>query len=392
MTDRALLVAAVLTAGAIGATAWQGPFWLVATVAAVPSLAFAQPRRTACFAVMAAYYAAASFPMIPALQAASWVVNSVVAIVGLFVAATLLLTVPWVLLWSPSRNARPWRLAAATLLSVVPPVGSIGWASPLLAAGALFPGMGWTGIVLTILVPVAATMRPFPLRVVATLMVIALIANWVAVPAQAVPDWEARDLSLARPMDRSGGLDALAMHRKVQSLIESSNAHVLILPESAIPRWNDATALMWRPVAEHLASSRRLVLVGTTFSEPGSPKQRNGAVVLGLGDSIPTISQRLPVPIAMWNPFRDDSFVACPSCPGTFEIAGQRVALLVCYEQLLVLPVLLSLVESPSVLVGISSTAWTQQTSIPGSQELCLWAWGRLFRLPVLNATSRLER
>ena len=392
MTDRVLLVAAVLAAGVIGATAWQGPFWLVATEAAVPILAFAQPGRAACFAVMTAYYATASYPMIPALQAASWEVNSVVAIAGLFVAATLLLTAPWVLLWNPSHNARPWRLAAAMQLSVVPPVGLIGWASPLLAAGALFPGMGWTGIVLTILVPVAATMRPFPLRVVATLMVIALIANWVAGPAQAVPGWEARDLSLARPMESSGGLDALAMHRKVQSLIESSDADVLILPESAIPRWNDATALIWKPVADRLAATNRLVLAGTTFPEPGSRKQRNGAVVLGLGDFIQTISQRLPVPIAMWNRFHDDGFVACPSCPGTSDIAGQRVALLVCYEQLLVLPVLLSLAESPTVLVGISSTAWTQQTSIPRSQDLCLWAWGRLFCLPVLNATSRLER
>jgi hypothetical protein len=392
MTDRAFLVAAVVTAGAIGATAWQGPFWLVASVAAVPILAFAQPLRAACFAVMAAYYATASYPMIPALQAASWVVNSVVAIVGLFVAATLLLTAPWVLLWSPSRNARPWRLAAATLVSVVPPVGLIGWASPLLAAGALFPGTGWSGLVLTMMVPVAATSRSFPRRAVTALMVIALIANWVAVPAQAVPGWGARDLSLARPMERIGELEALAMHPKVQSLIESSNADVLILPESAIPRWNDATALIWEPVADGLAATNRLVLAGTTFPEPGSRKQRNGAVVLGLANSIPRISQRLPVPIAMWNPFHDDGFVACPSCPDTFEIAGQRVALSICYEQLLVLPVLLSLAESPSVLVGISSTAWTQQTSIPRSQELCLWAWGRLFRLPVLNATLRLER
>ncbi len=392
MTGRASLVAAVLTAGAIGATAWRGPCCLVATVAAVPILAYSQPRRAACFAVMAAYYATASYPMIPALQAASWVVNSVVAIVGLFVAVTLLLTAPWVLLWSADRNARPWRLAASTLFSVVPPVGLIGWASPLLAAGALFPGMGWAGLALTMLVPVAVTIRLFPLSAVTTLMVTALIANLMAVPAQAVPDWEARDLSLAKSMKRGGGLDSLAMHQKIQSVIVSSNADVLILPESAIPRWNDATVLMWRPVAEHLASSRRLVLAGTTFPEPGSRKQRNGAVVLGLADSIPTISQRLPVPIAMWNPFRDDGFVACPSCPGTFDIADQRVALFVCYEQLLVLPVLLSLAKSPTVLVGISSTAWTQQTSIPRSQAFCLWAWGRLFRLPVLNATSRLER
>lgn len=392
MKDRALLAAAILTAGVIGATAWVGPFWLVATVAAVPALAYTQPNRKACFAVMAAYYATASYPIIPALRAASWAVTSSVAIFCLFGAAILLLATPWALLWSADRSARPWRMAAATMVSIVPPIGLIGWASPLLAAGALFPGIGWVGLVLTMLVPVAATIRSFPLKALTTLMVVAVVANAIAAPAQAVPGWEGKDVCLGMPMEPGGRLDVLAMHRKVESLIESSTVGVLILPESAIPRWNDATALNWRSVAERLRTTNRLVLVGTTFPEPGSQKQRNGAVVLGLGESIPKILQRIPVPIAMWNPLRDDSFVACPNCPGTFEIAGHRVALLICYEQLLVLPVLLSLADSPTMLVGMSSTAWTQQTSIPRSQELCLWAWGRLFHLPVLTATTRLER
>ncbi len=391
MNDRALLAGAILTAGVIGATAWRGPFWLMATAASVPALAYAQPNRKACFAVMAAYYAAVSYPMIPALQAASWAVTSSVAIICLFVAAVLLLAAPWVLLWSPNRSARPLRLAAATVISVVPPVGLIGWASPLLAAGALFPGLGWAGLVLTILVPVAATTHSFPFKALTTLTVVAVVANVIAVPAQAVPGWEAKDVCLGMPVEPGGGLDVLAMHRKVERLIERSKANVLILPESSIPRWNDATALIWRPVVERLHAAHRLVLVGTTFPEPGSQKQMNGAVVLGLGDSIPSYLQRLSVPIAMWSPLRDDSFVACPNCPGTFEIAGQRVALLVCYEQLLVLPMLLSMADSPTVLVGMSSTAWTQRTSIPSSQDLCLRAWGRLFHLPVLTATTRLE-
>jgi hypothetical protein len=69
-------------------------------------------------------------------------------------------------------------------------------------------------------------------------------------------------------------------------------------------------------------------------------------------------------------------------------VAGRKVAYLICYEQLLVFPVLISLAHSPDVLVGAANDWWARETSIPTIQGQALDAWGRLFGLPVVRATN----
>jgi hypothetical protein len=72
----------------------------------------------------------------------------------------------------------------------------------------------------------------------------------------------------------------------------------------------------------------------------------------------------------MWRPFGPS-----PSVPlrlrrlGTIEIAGQRVAFLTCYEQLLVLTVLLSAIDSPTPIVGMVNQYWVRQTTILAAQR-----------------------
>ena len=75
--------------------------------------------------------------------------------------------------------------------------------------------------------------------------------------------------------------------------------------------------------------------------------------------------------------------------PGTIEIAGQRVVFLICYEQLLVLSVLLSAIERPTLIVGMANQCWVRETSIPAAQRDSLTAWSRLFALPLLIAENK---
>jgi hypothetical protein len=386
MTNGTTFAVAVLTAGAIGATAWHGPFWLVAAVAAVPAIAYSQATRFACFAVIAAYYATASYPMIPALQAADWVTSSTAANIGIFLLATCLLAAPWALLWSAHRSQKTWRLPVAILLSVIPPVGLIGWASPLLAAGALFPGMGWFGLVLTMLTS-SLLVTPMRRAALAALCICILVANTVNLPATPVPHWNAVDLPSSETASNSDSLAELLL--TFQGFNNPDSAEVLILPESTIPRWNEATILFLYPLILALEDRQQIAIVGTTFPIPDSSEQRNGAVLLGTRGERDSYFQRVPVPIAMWNPFVDSSFRPCFDCPGTVVLGDHRAAVLVCYEQLLLWTLLQSTLESPSVLIGMSSTTWTRQTIIPLAQSRSLQLWGRLFHLPVIEAVNQ---
>ena len=49
-----------------------------------------------------------------------------------------------------SANHRWWHCLVAVLVSIVPSLGLIGWASPLTAAGYVFPGTSWFGILATL--------------------------------------------------------------------------------------------------------------------------------------------------------------------------------------------------------------------------------------------------
>ena len=102
-----------------------------------------------------------------------------------------------------------------------------------------------------------------------------------------------------------------------------------------------------------------------------------------------TAVQRIPVPIAMWNPFRSQSarlnLFASPVVP----IAGERAAVLVCYEQVLTWPVLTSVPHKPTVLVAVANDHWATGTPIPAFQAAAVRAWSRLLGIPAVHATNQ---
>jgi hypothetical protein len=72
-----------------------------------------------------------------------------------------------------------------------------------------------------------------------------------------------------------------------------------------------------------------------------------------LGIESATFYQRVPVPIDMWRPFSKDCVPLRLWAPGVLAIDHQSTALLICYEQMLVFPVLASMLRHPSVIVGV---------------------------------------
>jgi hypothetical protein len=175
----------------------------------------------------------------------------------------------------------------------------------------------------------------------------------------------------------------------VQRIISDSRAAVTVLPETVISRWTEATEAFWEPTLDELHRQHRLAVIGAGVAIHNSPAYENAALVIG-GEKPQTFLQRVPVPVGMWRPFGTGPSVPLHlGGPGTIEIADQRVALLICYEQLLVLPVLLSAIDRPTLIVGMANQYWVRETSIPAAQRASLMAWSRLFALPLLIAENR---
>ncbi len=292
------------------------------------------------------------------------------------------------LVWTANRYQLLWRAILGFVASVMPPLGLIGWASPLSASGVLFPGTALFGLLGTGLLAGALAASARRLLVAAVAIVATLIANF-AYEAPAEPlGWAAVDTSFANRRRLDATLDFLN-GEVIQRAALRSAATVAVFPEAVVSRWNQATEAFWEPTLARLAHVGKTMVFGANVPVHRTQEFRNTAVIIGAaGDHV--FEQRVPVPLAMWKPFGPKSGVPLRlTGPGAIEIAGERVAFLICYEQLLVWPFLHSAAERPTLIVGMANHYWVRNTSIPAAQRASMKAWARLFALPLLMAENK---
>src|SRR5579871_2176672 len=75
----------------------------------MPAIVMCQRKRRAAYAIAAVYYAAALWPIIPGARNFFGPDVSALVAIGLWVSASLLLALPWLLVWSPCRREAIWR-------------------------------------------------------------------------------------------------------------------------------------------------------------------------------------------------------------------------------------------------------------------------------------------
>lgn len=200
--------------------------------------------------------------------------------------------------------------------------------------------------------------------------------------------WVGVDLEQAHNLGRDG---SLTYHRDLIATMRRRTAahpdtHVVVLPESALGFWTPTVARVWQ---QGLRGSDLTVVAGAAVVDP---RGYDNVMVAVSADAAKVLyRERMPVPGSMWQPWlqwigrrggaRADFF----DNP-VVEIDGIRIAPLICYEQLIVWPVLQSMFHNPVVIVAIGNGWWTKNTSIVAIQKATSVAWARLFGLPVVMA------
>jgi hypothetical protein len=139
-----------LAAIAIGALAWSGHFFAFLGLLALPIVfkcAKGPPQR---LTVLGCYYAASIWPVMPG--ATQFFGDNAglhpLSILILWFISSLVLTLPWIwLLLTPGIEAE-WALPIGLCITALLPTGVV---NPITVAGVLFPGLGWAGLVATII-------------------------------------------------------------------------------------------------------------------------------------------------------------------------------------------------------------------------------------------------
>jgi len=397
------------------------PIGIILSVGA-PALMLIQPTRQWAYTSALFYYGGALWSVIPGARNFFGPRVSVLETVAIWIVSSLLLALPWFLAWTKDRRQLLWRAPAALMLSVLPPLGLIGWASPLTAAGFLFPGTSWFGLIGCALATGALAWRPKLVIVVLGALAIGINLSFVSAgDAPSLTGWQGVNTNFgAESKEQSSSLAEFQAAEFIQDRAVSSNARVIVFPEAVVSTWTAATDSFWEDTINRLRTTGKTIVVGagvieaqpesaftaddfamsiaTLRSAPVGPRMnsasrpkewpsyRNVLIVRGHENTI--FDQRIPVPVSMWRPFSRSGVQLHPAGPAVLTVAGERAAVLICYEQLLTWPILTSLLGKPTVIVAVANDYWARGTTIPAFQLTAVRAWARLMALPYVSATN----
>jgi len=423
MTQRSENALSFCAATTIGLAVSTGHPVGLAAAAGMPIVCLLARSRKNAFESTLGYYTAGLWPMIPGLQRYIGSSASPLIPFAVWLFAAILLSVPWTVAWTDWPARYVWRVPLAIVVTTIPPLGIIGFISPLTAAGYLFPSTSWAGLAAVVLLPgILLSARGMAPRLrFAVLCLVLTTGGLLAISgreAVTIPGWVGVNTHFG---DVSQSFHDYAAATFIQQKAAESPARVLIFPEFIVPRWSEATEAFWRRTLDNCRKRGQTLVIGAGLpsnarvkddhppynfaaaidalqsgdsslgtvhdSIRSSPEPvENTLLILGAGSG--TLYQRVPVPIGMWRPFSNVSVPLRVNDPGVIEIDHQRAAVLICYEEMLTFPVLASMLQHPTAIIGISNSFWFNETTIPAYQAAALRSWARLFRLPLFMAVN----
>ena len=346
------------------------------------------------------YYAQCSWPVLGAFQG-YWAPagggapgpDVMVLAVGAWIGASLLLAVPWVF-------ASTWpRALLALALTALPPLGLIGWESPLNAAGVFFPNSGWIGLGLTVIA--IALLADLPRRRTHSgiglplLAPIAIALNIGYCPLPPPPDWLGVDTHI-QPARWNVGREITNWQAILADGTRGNRRDepVLVFGEGLLDDW-------WPGTQQYIADGMRFNgvsrhstwLIGASAYghdalvavRPGHPirrpQTRAAAVLIG-GDWLP------------WSHSTHIHGLRPAWWQHTFALDGQRVWASICAEQLFSWTWLEALAAdhgptAPTLILAVSNAWWAPPgNAAPAIQAASTAAWARLMGVPVISAVN----
>ncbi|MEI4482688.1 MULTISPECIES: conjugal transfer protein TraB [unclassified Phyllobacterium] len=368
----------------IGTGGWSGYVLALPAVLLFPALwAHARSRWIAAL-VSAGYFLAATRGLPQGV--ANFYATDLWPGFLLWIGASLSFVAVHAALWTrhPGRGRAVRYLIAATLMAV-PPLGIAGWAHPVTAAGMVLPGWGWWGLAITTAGLAIMTTRWWPHAA----LVFAGFWLWSAAtwtPADQAAGWKGIDLREGKSLGRD---IALGQHRELIALVHVAAGHgarVVVLPESALGFWTPTVQRLWQ---DGLRGSKITVLAGAAVVD----KAGYDNVLVAVSDNEAEIvyRERMPVPVSMWQPWlgwmgRPGGARAHFFANPVAQFQNRKIAPLVCYEQLIVWPIIQSMLHVPDLIVATGNVWWTSGTSIAAIQRTSASAWARLFAIPIVAA------
>ena len=353
--------------------------------------------RTAAFMVVLVYHLAISRGLAPGARVfLSAYENTFSNGLILWFLMSLGVALPFGLFWSLKRRLKASCLFGAFLTAYfLPPIALIGVENPMMAAGCLFPGLGWYGLIfLSGLYLLCAVSRRIALIFIACILLMPAL-NVGGLQAPKLPEGF---LSINTSFGRlgSGSFDFQNDFERINMVfqdlrsrkIREADSHYILLPETIGGRLNRPGMDLWQREFDDLLREDQTILFGAELPTGDGLKYDNALIMLSQG-KFQHVAQRIPVPYSMYRPFSkiganlhlwDDGILPLPG--------GGKAAVVVCYEAFLTLPYMVSMIEQPDLLICVANMWWCRETSLTILQKRNVALWAQLFGVPVAYARN----
>lgn len=265
------------------------------------------------------------------------------------------------------------------LLLIVPPVMLVGWAHPLLAAGLWFPRLGiWSLLCcLLFIVWIAATKSRGWLLIIITLVSTQALWRNASTNINTASGWSAHHTDFHN-VNASTPLSILQRQWAMQNLVNSTGIHVF--PESVGGVWDNFLADSWM----NAISENTTILLGAYLHET---QWHNVIVAINQRDTRIIYKQRLPMTAGMFNPFSKTHFATHWGGQSVVNLNGQRVGFALCFEYVVLLPMLQITWQKPEIIVAPASIWWSPR-SLQIAQRQSLRLWQSWLGVPIIESIN----
>jgi len=281
-------------------------------------------------------------------------------------------------------------LVMVTAISIMPPLGVIGWTNPWI--GSFEAGPAGPVLVIEAFI-VIVLLRVFGSRTWAPRVVAVVVTGFIAICQVSLPALPAGWVAIETHHGLLKGAMSpiiISFHLRAVVLkkLSDPHTHVVVLPESIVGYWLSGTAAVWRPVIQWTATHpQQTVLLGALVPEG---RGYADALLKIHAGHVRILPDRIPVPFSMWHPWNpiESARMAVFGRREAVRVDGRKAGYFICYEQLLTLPELSLTFSPPEVLIGAANDWWAKGTNIPEIQRASLRAWARLWGVPVIDAVN----
>lgn len=308
----------------------------------------------------------------------------------IWVTACFFLSIPFGALFRHKGWQRALAVPVIFVSLTIPPLGFFCVVHPLIAAGVVFPGLGWWGVAGSIGVAAALSYHKRAWAIIPPIVATALFAAPPSTITINHSPQKIEAINTSFPFE-TGELRPRAEWERANKIARSTlsgKSSIALLPESIGGQITGAGGRLWEGVRQQIGA-RALIIGG----ERSFATHRENALFLieaGANAPLPVYTQRIPVPFSMWKPWAGaQSYPMSLSRKGTFLLDGRQIGALICYEALLALPIFSTISERPEQLVVAGNLWWAKRTHLHQIVEAFSQSWARLFGVPVVVSLNR---